>query len=102
MTMNYPMKGLFWNCRGIRKKGLSPYLRDMIKDQKFDFLCFQETMVQDFSDSCFRQVDLGRDYLWDWSPAKGKFGGILSGLKLVVDFRGSMFYNIIYGTKCWV
>jgi hypothetical protein len=42
------LKGLFWNYRGIRKKGMSPYVRDMIKLQNLDFLCFQETMVQNF------------------------------------------------------
>jgi hypothetical protein len=54
MNMSSPMRGLFWNCRGISKKGFSPYIRDTIKDHKFDFLCFQETMVEDFSNSCFR------------------------------------------------
>jgi hypothetical protein len=39
-------------------------------------------MVEDFSDSFFRQVDPGKEYLWDWSPASGKSGGILSGMNL--------------------
>jgi hypothetical protein len=38
--MNALLKGLFWNCRGIWKKGLSPFIRDMIKLQNFNFLYF--------------------------------------------------------------
>jgi hypothetical protein len=30
------MKGLFWNIRGFNKKGLGPYVRDMMKANKFD------------------------------------------------------------------
>jgi hypothetical protein len=39
-------------------------------------------MVQNFADSCFRQIDPNKDYLWDWSPSKGKSRGVLSGFKL--------------------
>jgi exonuclease III len=85
------MKGLFWNCREIRKKGLSSYVRELIKEHKFDLLCIQETMVEDFLDSCFRQVDPGREYLWDWAPSTGKSGGILSGMKLDRFDVGSRF-----------
>jgi exonuclease III len=74
------MRDLFWNCRGISKKGFSPYIRDTIKDHKFDFLCFQETMVEDFSNSCFMLVDLGNEYLRDWSPAIGKSKNKVSSL----------------------
>jgi hypothetical protein len=58
------------------------YVRDMLRDQKIDFVCFQETMMQDFPDSCVRKVDPSRVYLWDWIPSKGKSGGILSGFNL--------------------
>jgi hypothetical protein len=54
-----------------------------MRDQDFDFLCIQETMMQDFSESCLRQIDPGKNYLWDWSPAQGRSGGILSGFKLI-------------------
>jgi hypothetical protein len=76
------VKGLFWNCRGIKKKDLAPFIRDMIHEKGLDFLCFQETIMQDFPESCLRQVDPNKCYLWDWIPARGRSGGILSGLKL--------------------
>jgi hypothetical protein len=34
------MKDIFWNVRGIRKKGVATYIRDMIAGMKFDFICF--------------------------------------------------------------
>jgi hypothetical protein len=74
------MRGLFWNCRGIRKKGIVPYFRELVNKQKFDFICLQETMIQDFSDACLRSIDPQKKFLWDWVPAKGKSGGLLSGL----------------------
>jgi exonuclease III len=80
--MNGVLKGLFWNCRGIRKKGMSSFVKYLISLQNLDFLCFQETMVQNFSNGCFRQIDPNKCFLWDWSPSKGKSGGLLSGFRL--------------------
>jgi hypothetical protein len=76
------MKGLFWNCRGVKKKGLASYVREMLKADSFDFCCVQETMVQDLSDDMIGSVDPNKNYLWDWSPSKGKSGGILTGLRV--------------------
>jgi exonuclease III len=39
------MKGHFWNVRGIRKKGLSMFVRTLLDEMKFDFVCFQETIL---------------------------------------------------------
>jgi hypothetical protein len=106
MNLNSPVKGLFWNHRGIRKKGLASYIRDMMKDHKFDFLYFQETMVEDFLDSCLRQVGPGKEYLWDWAPSSGKSGGIMSGLNWidlmwVADCRVTLCYNTTCGISSW-
>jgi exonuclease III len=66
----------------MRKKGMSPYVRDLIRDKDFDFLCFQETIIKDFPKSCLRQVDPDRSFLWDWVSSQGRSGGLLSGFKL--------------------
>jgi exonuclease III len=58
------------------------FVRDMLRDQKFDFVCFQETMMQDFLDCYIRKVDPNKTYLWDWIPSNGKSGGIISGFNL--------------------
>jgi hypothetical protein len=39
-------------------------------------------MVQDLSDDMIGSVDPNKNYLWDWSPSKGKSGGILIGLRV--------------------
>jgi hypothetical protein len=32
-------------------------MRELISEKNFDFLCFQETIMQDFPESFLRQVD---------------------------------------------
>jgi hypothetical protein len=38
--------------------------------------------MQDFPESCLRQVDPNRNYLWDWILVRGRAGGLLLGLRL--------------------
>jgi hypothetical protein len=76
------MRGLFWNCRGVGKKGLAPYVKDLMFEHKFDFVCFQETLVLDFSEAMLRKIDPGKLYLWDWISARGRSGGVLTGISL--------------------
>jgi exonuclease III len=78
MTM---IRCLFWNVKGLRKKGLASYVRDLMNEKSIDFVCFQETILQEFLDSCLRMIDPSRDYLWDWIPAVGKSGGVLSCIR---------------------
>jgi hypothetical protein len=59
----FPMKGLFWNCRGTRKKGLDQYVWDLFDENKLDFVCFQETITQDFSEECFRKLDPNKNIM---------------------------------------
>jgi hypothetical protein len=44
---------------------MAPNVRDLIRDHKFDFICLQESMLQDLSDECIRKVDPSKIYLWD-------------------------------------
>jgi exonuclease III len=76
------MKGLLWNCRGIRKKGVAPLMRHMISQYKFQFIGLQETMIGYSDDFITRKLDPSGEYLWLWSPAKGKSGGILVGSRI--------------------
>lgn len=76
------LQGLFWNCRGIKKKGVSTFLKDLIIEKKFHFIGLQETMVAECSDSLLRKFDGNQDYLWMYNPSKGKSGGILVGILL--------------------
>jgi exonuclease III len=76
------MKGLFLNVRGLGKKSVAPYIREMMALNSFDFVCLQETMMHNLSDSNLRKLDRSMTYLWDWIPAKDKSGGVLSVFKI--------------------
>lgn len=73
------MNGLIWNCRGIEKKGLSPFISNMINEFQLDFIGVQETMKKKFTDQCFRKIDVQKSYAWNWVPSRGKSGGVLCG-----------------------
>jgi hypothetical protein len=75
------MKGLIWNCRGIRKS-VSSFLRELILDHKFHFIGLQETMQAVIEDKTLRLIDPNQNYLWKWIPSKGRFWCILSGINL--------------------
>jgi hypothetical protein len=66
----------------MSKKSVGPFIRDMIHENKFDIVCFQETILKDFPDSCLRKIDPGSCYLWDWILAKGRSGGVFTGIKV--------------------
>ena len=74
------MKGLIWNCRGIKKKGVSFFLKNLISEHNFHFISLQETMVEDIDEKTLKGFDPNSNYLWKWLPSRGKSGGILSGI----------------------
>jgi exonuclease III len=76
------MKGLTWNCRGIKKKGVSTFLKNLILENNFHFVGLQETMQPDISDHFLRKIDIKQSYLWKWLPSNGRSGGILVGINI--------------------
>ena len=74
------MIGIFWNCRGAGKKGMSTCLTDMINANEVDFLGLQETMKSNYTPSFFRKLDPQQKFYWEWNPSRGKSGGILCGV----------------------
>jgi exonuclease III len=83
------IQGLVWNCRRLRKRGTSTFLKDLIDQYQFHFIGLQETMVENCEDSLIRKFDPQQNYLWLWNPSKGKSGGILVGVKLELYEVGS-------------
>lgn len=91
------MVGLFWNCRGVCKKGLNTCLKELIGDYKVDFVCIQETMRKKFDDKFFRSLDGQENFQWAWIPSRGKSRGMLSGIRkerLVLTFMTSYWINV--------
>ena len=75
------MKGVFWNCRSVGKKGVVACIKDMLSDYSFDFIGIQETMKNDYNLSFFRKLDPNNNFFWKWVPSVGKSGGISCGVK---------------------
>lgn len=75
------MQGLIWNCRGLRKKGVATFIKNLIEEYRFHFLGIQETMILDCDEKLLRKFDSEQNYLWLYNSAKGKSGGILCGVK---------------------
>jgi exonuclease III len=73
------MACLFNNIRGFRAPVRVSQLADLIKDQRADMLCFQETIKQDFSPSELHKLTGGFSFHWHMVPARGHSGGLLMG-----------------------
>jgi hypothetical protein len=78
---SYQMIGIIWNCRGVAKKGISTYIKELIWDHKVDFIGIQETKKKSYSDNFFRKLDNAKEFSWHWTPSSGKSRGMLSGIK---------------------
>lgn len=83
------IQGIVWNCRGLRKRGTSTFLKELISQYQFHFIGLQETMMQEIDESVTRKFDPNNDYLWLWNPSKGKSGGIIVGVKVELSEVGS-------------
>jgi len=76
------MIGLFWNCRGVSKKGMSSMVKDLLSENEVDFVGLQETMRKNYSNKFFKKIDYGKKFACHWIPSNGKSGGILCGVNL--------------------
>jgi len=57
------MQGLIWNCRGLKKKGVASFLKNLISQFSFHFIGLQETMIRDCDDRIVKKFDCHQDYL---------------------------------------
>ena len=55
---------------GIKKKGVTSFLRNLISEHKFHFIGLQETMQGDISDQILRNLDPMNNYLWKWISSR--------------------------------
>ena len=76
------MKGLMWNCRGVRKKGVSSFLQNLTMEHRFHFIGLLETMQPNIDDRFPKNIDPIQSYLWKWTPSNGRSGGILVGISI--------------------
>lgn len=76
------LQGLIWNCRGLKKKGTSTFLKTLIQQNQFHLIGLQETMIENCEESLLRNFDPQQEYLWLWNPSWGRSGGILVGTRV--------------------
>lgn len=83
------MQGLICNCRGLRKKGVSTFLKNLIFQYSLHFIGLQETMLKDCDEKMIKKFDINQDYIWLYNSAQGRSGGILCGVKKELSDVGS-------------
>jgi hypothetical protein len=64
------------------KKGVASFLKKLILDHNFHFICLQENMQVELDDQIPRKFDINQSYLWKWIPSKGRSGGIVVGINV--------------------
>ena len=57
------MKGIFWNCRGLRDLAKHTFLHDVAGDNKLDFIALSETNKNSFSTQCLENFCAGANFV---------------------------------------
>jgi hypothetical protein len=82
------MIGFIWNCQGLGRSAKFDFLREIIRDEKFDFIGLQETKKNQFNDSLLSSLAGNKIFVWFSSPPNGRSGGLLVGFNSeVFDVR---------------
>ncbi|KAJ9695145.1 hypothetical protein PVL29_010576 [Vitis rotundifolia] len=90
------LKILSWNVRGVNDKSKRKIIKDVVRKQRADLLCFQETKMQVMSEEVVRSLGLGRFMEWRALDAIGSAGGILvcwdKRTLEIVDWEVGLFF----------
>src|ERR1035438_663850 len=78
------VKFLNWNARGLGSSVKRRYLSDIIRDNKIDIVCLQETKKEVFHERTLRSLSTSISQ-WVYKPSNGASGGLLFG------FNNSLF-----------
>ena len=76
---SYPMKLrlVSWNVRGANDSSKRKVIKVMIRSQRVDLFCIQETKIQTMSKEVVRSLGSGRFLDWGAMGSQGSVGGIL-------------------------
>lgn len=101
----FPMRGIFWNSRGLRDLAKRNFLHDLSLEKNLDFIALLETYRRDFSDELLNSFCGNREFTWKWNPPNGRSGGILVGFNsqnfiLQNQFHGEFFVKLHLKNKC--
>jgi hypothetical protein len=70
----------FWNSRSIYALGRKKFIDDNLVPLQLDYIGFQETKKESFSNSFLRNLLGNRNFAWNHLPAVGSAGRILVGV----------------------
>ena len=68
---------LSWNVRGVDDRPKRKIIKSVIRNQKVDLFCIQETKVQVMSEEMARSLGPGRYLDWKVLNAKGTAGSVM-------------------------
>ena len=68
---------LSWNVRGVNDKDKRRLIKNVIKSQKVDLVCLQETKIQEMSNGMVRSLGIGRCLEWRALNSRGATRGFV-------------------------
>ena len=68
---------LSWNVRGVNDSSKRKVIKAIIRNQKVDLFCLQETKIQSMNEGLVRSLGYGRFLDWGALDAQGAAGGVL-------------------------
>ena len=71
------LKILSWNVRGVNDKNKRKVIKALIKLQRVDLVCLQETKIQDISQKVVHNLGVGRFLGWGAVSVRGAAGGVV-------------------------
>ena len=71
------LKILSWNVRGVNDRSKKKVIKSVVRKQKVDLFCIQETKMQVMTEGVVRSLGPGRFLDWRVLNAMGSAGGVL-------------------------
>ena len=68
---------LSWNVRGENERDKRKVIKSVIKSQRVDVICLQETKIKEMNTGLVRSLGVGRHLDWRTVNCRGATGGIM-------------------------
>ena len=75
--MQIKIRILSWNVRGANDSDKRKVIKSVIKSNKMDVVCLQETKIKEMSTGLIRSLGVGRHLDWRAINSRGAIGGVL-------------------------
>ena len=95
---------LSWNVRGANDRDKRKIIKSVIKSQRVDVVCLQETKIKEMTTGLVRSLGVGRHLDWRVVNSKGATGGIVvfwdNRLVELVDLEEGVFLTSCRFKNC--